>query len=216
MAILSPSILGADVLNLERDIRITEAAGVKWLHVDVMDGSFVPNLSFGYSVVSALRKITECVLDVHLMMVNPIRYVEKFAAAGSDYITVHIEADTPENVEATLDKIHALGKKAGLSVKPKTSAESIAHLIPKCDLVLVMTVEPGFGGQSFMEDMMPKLRTLREMINEKNPACHLEVDGGVDERTQAICRENGADVLVAGSAFYRATDKEAFRILFEN
>ena len=211
MAILSPSILGADVLNLERDIRATEAAGVKWLHVDCMDGAFVPNMSFGYSVVSALRKATECVLDVHLMIKEPIRYVEAYAKAGSDYITVHIEADTAENVEATIDKIHALGKKAGISVKPKTPAEAIAHLIPKLDLVLVMTVEPGFGGQSFMEDMMPKLRTLREMINEMNPDCHLEVDGGVDGRTQAICRENGANVLVAGSAFYRAEDKDAFR-----
>ena len=216
MAILSPSILGADVLNLERDIKMTEAAGVKWLHVDVMDGSFVPNLSFGYSVVGALRKITECVLDVHLMMVDPIRYIEDFAKVGSDYITVHIEADTKENIEATVDKIHALGKKAGISVKPGTPAEAIAHLIPKCDLILVMTVEPGFGGQSFMENMMPKLRTLREMINEMNPDCHLEVDGGVDGRTYAICRENGADVLVAGSAFYRAEDKEAFRLTVEN
>ena len=215
MAILSPSVLGADVLNIERDIRLTEEAGVKWLHVDVMDGSFVPNLSFGYSVVGALNKITDALLDVHLMINTPIRYVEKFINSGADILTVHYEADTPENVKATLIRIAELGAKAGLSIKPGTPAEAIEELIPLCSLVLVMTVEPGFGGQSFMTDMMPKLKTLRGMIDRLNPSCYLEVDGGVDEVTHRACKENGANVLVAGSAFYRAKDKRAFRELLE-
>ena len=215
MAILSPSLLGADVLNLARDVRLTEEAGVKWFHVDVMDGSFVPNLSFGYSVVGALDKITDATLDVHLMIDKPLRYVEKFCAAGADYLTVHYEADTRENVIKTLNRIRELGVKPGLSVKPATPAEQIADLIPLCSLVLVMTVEPGFGGQSFMTDMMPKLKALRKLIDEKNPSCHLEVDGGVDAVTYRTCLDNGADVLVAGSAFYRADDKAAFRALLE-
>ena len=215
MAILSPSVLGADVLNIKRDLEATEAAGVKWLHVDNMDGCFVPNLSFGYSVVSALRRATDMVLDVHLMIDRPIRYVEEFCRAGSDYLTVHIEADTPENIDKTLDKIIALGVKPGLSVKPGTGIDAIRPYLSKCALILVMTVEPGFGGQKFMENMMPKLREIREELDRVNPSCHLEVDGGVDLVTGEICKANGADVLVAGSAFYRAEDKAAFRAAIE-
>ena len=215
MAILSPSVLGADVLNIKRDLEATEAAGVKWLHVDNMDGCFVPNLSFGYSVVSALRRATDMVLDVHLMIDRPIRYVEEFCRAGSDYLTVHIEADTPENIDKTLDKIIALGVKPGLSVKPGTGLDAIRPYLSKCALILVMTVEPGFGGQKFMENMMPKLREIREELDRVNPSCHLEVDGGVDLVTGEICKANGADVLVAGSAFYRAEDKAAFRAAIE-
>ena len=215
MAIQSPSVLGADVLNIKRDLEATEAAGVKWLHVDNMDGCFVPNLSFGYSVVSALRRATDMVLDVHLMIDRPIRYVEEFCRAGSDYLTVHIEADTPENIDKTLDKIIALGVKPGLSVKPGTGLDAIRPYLSKCALILVMTVEPGFGGQKFMENMMPKLREIREELDRVNPSCHLEVDGGVDLVTGEICKANGADVLVAGSAFYRAEDKAAFRAAIE-
>ncbi|MDD6200428.1 MAG: ribulose-phosphate 3-epimerase [Firmicutes bacterium] len=210
MAILSPSILAADYVNLERDIRKTGEAGARWLHVDIMDGHFVPNLSFGYSMVKAIRPITDMVLDVHLMIDCPIRYVEEFCKAGADYLTVHVEADTPENIHAALDKIAAMGVRPGVVVKPRTPAEAVLPFLDKCDLVLVMTVEPGFGGQKFMADMMPKLRTLREMIDERRPGCHLEVDGGVDTVTGEICKENGADVLVAGSAFYKAADKPAF------
>lgn len=215
MAILSPSILAADVLNLERDIKQTERAGVKWLHVDVMDGSFVPNLSFGYSVVGALRKATDITLDVHLMINTPIRYVEDFCKAGADYLTIHVEADTPENIDKTLDKIASLGVKPGIVLKPGTSVEAIKPYLTKVSLVLVMTVEPGFGGQKFMADMMPKLKEIRALLDEVNPQCHLEVDGGVDSNTQLTCKENGADVLVAGSAFYKAEDKAAFRELME-
>ena len=210
MAILSPSILSADYMNMERDLRQTAEMGVKWLHVDIMDGLFVPNLSFGYSMVAAMRKVTDQVLDVHLMIDRPIRYVENFCKAGSDYLTIHVEADTRENTKAAIEKIRALGVKPGIVVKPKTPAEDIAEFLPLVDLVLVMTVEPGFGGQKFMADMMPKVKKLREMLDEVNPSCHLEVDGGVDLVTGVTCKENGADVLVAGSAFFGAADRAAF------
>ena len=210
MAILSPSLLSADYMNMEQDIKATVASGVKWLHVDIMDGHFVPNLSFGYSMVKAIRPITDAVLDVHLMIDTPIKYAEEFCKAGADYLTIHVEADTPENIHKTLDLIRSLGVKPGIVVKPKTPAETIAPYLEKCDLVLVMTVEPGFGGQKFMADMMPKLKQLRQMLDEVNPSCHLEVDGGVDLTTCVTCKENGADVLVAGSAYYKVSDRKAF------
>lgn len=210
MAIISPSMLSSDYVNLERDIHMTAQAGAKWLHVDIMDGHFVPNISFGYSMVKAIRPITDMVLDVHLMIDTPIRYVDEFCKAGADYLTIHVESDTPENIDATLDKIIACGVKPGIVVKPKTPAEAVLPYLHKCDMVLVMTVEPGFGGQKFMADMMPKLKALKEMIDTHKPGCHLEVDGGVDLVTAEICKENGANVLVAGSAFYKAADKPAF------
>ena len=210
MAILSPSILSADYMNMERDLRASAEMGVKWLHVDIMDGLFVPNLSFGYSMVAAMRKVTDQVLDVHLMIDRPIRYVENFCKAGADYLTIHVEADTRENTKAAIEKIRELGVKPGIVVKPKTPAEDIAEFLPLVDLVLVMTVEPGFGGQKFMADMMPKVKKLREMLDEVNPSCHLEVDGGVDLKTGVVCKENGANVLVAGSAFFGAADRAAF------
>ena len=210
MAIISPSMLSADYVNLQRDIEMTEAAGAKWLHVDIMDGHFVPNISFGYSMVKALRPITNMVLDVHLMIDTPIRYVDEFCKAGADYLTIHVESDTPENIDATIDRIIGNGVKPGIVVKPKTPAEAVLPYLHKCDLVLVMTVEPGFGGQKFMADMMPKLKALKEMIDTHKPGCHLEVDGGVDMVTAEVCKENGANVLVAGSAFYKAADKSAF------
>ena len=210
MAILSPSILSADYMNMERDLKATAEMGVKWLHVDIMDGLFVPNLSFGYSMVASMRKVTDQVLDVHLMIDRPIRYVENFCKAGADYLTIHVEADTRENTKAAIEKIRALGVKPGIVVKPKTPAEDIAEFLPLVDLVLVMTVEPGFGGQKFMADMMPKVKKLREMLDEVNPSCPLEVDGGVDLKTGVTCKEIGANVLVAGSAFFGAADRAAF------
>ena len=211
MAILSPSILSCDYMNMERDFKHCADVGVKWLHVDVMDGHFVPNLTFGYGMVAAMRKVTDLVLDVHLMIDPPIRYAEQFCKAGADYLTIHVESDTRENTKACLEKIRSLGVKPGIVVKPKTSAEEIAEFLPMVDLVLVMTVEPGFGGQKFMADMMPKVKQLRAMLDEVNPACHLEVDGGVDLKTGVVCKENGANVLVAGSAFFGAADRKAFR-----
>ena len=210
MAILSPSILSCDYMNMERDFKHCADVGVKWLHVDVMDGHFVPNLTFGYGMVGAMRKVTDLVLDVHLMIDTPIRYAEQFCKAGADYLTIHVESDTRENTKACLEKIRSLGVKPGIVVKPKTPAEDIAEFLPMVDMVLVMTVEPGFGGQKFMADMMPKLKQLRLMLAEVNPACHLEVDGGVDLNTCITCKENGADVLVAGSAFFGSQDKAAF------
>jgi ribulose-phosphate 3-epimerase len=175
-----------------------------------MDGHFVPNLSFGYSLVKAMRPITDLVLDVHLMIDTPIKYAEEFCKAGADYLTIHVEADTPENIKKTLELIRSLGVKPGIVVKPKTPASAVAEYLPMVDLVLVMTVEPGFGGQKFMADMMPKVKELRTMLDAVNPSCHLEVDGGVDLNTCVTCKENGADVLVAGSAYFKATDKTTF------
>ena len=210
MAILSPSILAADPMNMQKDLENAAQAGAKWLHIDVMDGSFVPNLSFGYSTVKAVNGISNLVLDVHLMIENPMRYVERFCKAGSDILTIHVEADTPENTKAALEQIRAMGVKPGIVLKPKTPAEALAPYLSMVDLVLVMTVEPGFGGQKFMADMMPKVKQLRAMLDEVNPSCHLEVDGGVDLVTGEVCKENGADVLVAGSAFFGSKDRPAF------
>ena len=210
MAILSPSILSCDYMNMQRDFEACKEYGCKWLHVDIMDGHFVPNLSFGYSLVQSMRPVTDLVLDVHLMIDTPIKYAENFCKAGADYLTIHVEADTPENIKKTLELIRSLGVKPGIVVKPKTPAEAIAEYLPMVDLVLVMTVEPGFGGQKFMADMMPKLKQLRTMLDEVNPTCHLEVDGGVDLVTGEVCKENGADVLVAGSAYFKAIDKANF------
>ena len=210
MAILAPSILSADYMNMERDLTMTKEMGVKWLHVDIMAGIFVPNITFGYGFVTAMRKVSDLVLDVHLMIDRPIRYVQQFCDAGADYLTIHVESDTPENTMAALEKIRQLGVKPGIVVKPGTPAEAIADYWDKVDLVLVMTVEPGFGGQKFMAHMMPKLAELRQMLDKVNPSCHLEVDGGVDLTTGVTCKENGADVLVAGSAYFGSADKVNF------
>jgi len=210
MAKIAPSILSADFANLERDIHDLEKNGADWVHVDIMDGIFVPNISIGIPVVKALRPVTDLPLDVHLMIDRPIRYVEEFIKAGADWLTIHVEADQPQNTLAALDKIRELGCKAGLVLKPRTPAEAAIPYLEKCDMILVMTVEPGFGGQKFMADQMPKLRKLRELLDQVNPACILEVDGGVDAVTHAVCKENGAEVLVAGSAYFKAADRAAF------
>ncbi len=205
---LSPSILSADFVNLERDIR--NLTGADYVHVDVMDGLFVPNITIGIPVVAAIRRITDLPLDVHLMIDRPLRYVDDFCKAGSDILTIHVEADTEENTLTALKRIRELGVKAAISVKPKTPAEAVLPFLPYCDLILVMTVEPGFGGQAFMEDMMPKLQQIRRYTDEQNPACELEVDGGVNEATAKICTAHGANVLVAGSAYFKAQDPAAF------
>ena len=207
---VSPSILAADFVNLERDIRSLAPTGADYVHIDVMDGLFVPNISIGLPVLSAIRKITDMTLDVHLMIDRPVRYVERFCDAGADILTVHLEADTPENTLDAIRRIRARGVRPAVCIKPKTPAEAVLPYLELVDLILVMTVEPGFGGQSFMEDMMPKVQKIRAWIGEKNPACELEVDGGVNEQTARVCTAAGADVLVAGSAFFKAQDKKAF------
>ena len=201
---ISPSILSADFANLERDIQKISSAD--YVHVDVMDGVFVPNITIGIPVVKAIRPTTSLPLDVHLMITRPVRYVEVFCDAGADLVTVHVEADTEENIHAALDKIHAKGKRAGVVLKPKTPAQAVLPFLEKVELILVMTVEPGFGGQSFMADQMEKVSAIRKMIDEKNPACELEVDGGVAPDTRDACVRAGANVLVAGSAVYKAAD----------
>lgn len=210
MAKIAPSILSADFAYLERDIRNIEENGADFVHVDIMDGIFVPNISIGIPVVKAIRPVTKLPLDVHLMIDRPIRYVEEFVKAGADFVTIHVEADQPQNTLAALDKIHELGCKAGIVLKPKTPAEAAIPYLEKCDMVLVMTVEPGFGGQSFMADMMPKVAKLKEWLADINPDCLIEVDGGVDAKTQTVCKEAGANVLVAGSAYFKASDRAEF------
>lgn len=204
MVKIAPSVLSADFAHLERDIQAVETAD--YLHVDIMDGVFVPNLSIGFPVMDAIRRASSLPLDVHLMMVEPGRYVERFCDAGADIVSVHVEADTRRNIDEAIAKIHARGKNAGIVVKPDTRAEAVLPFMETADLILVMTVEPGFGGQAFMKDMMPKVSAIRNWIDQRNPACELEVDGGVDPDTCKLCVRAGANVLVAGSSVYKAKD----------
>lgn len=210
MAIIAPSILSADFANLQRELESIAHSGAEWVHVDVMDGHFVPNITIGLPVVRSLRKVTGLPMDVHLMIDRPIRYAQAFVEAGADLLTVHLESDTPENIRATLELIRSLGCKAGLSIKPATPAQALEPFVSLCDMILVMTVEPGFGGQKFMFDMLPKLQQVRAMVNAENKSCLIEVDGGINSRTASVCIENGADVLVTGNAFFRETDRTAY------
>lgn len=204
--IIAPSVLSADFANLERDIKKIENAGADWVHVDVMDGRFVPNITIGAPVVQSLRKVTEMPFDVHLMIVEPIKYVEDFAKAGSDFITVHSEA-CEDNLEETIDLIKSFGIKAGVSVKPGTSLDAIKKVIHKLDLILIMTVEPGFGGQKFMTDCLPKISEARKLIEEANlNHIHIEVDGGINAETAKLAVNAGADALVAGNYIYKSED----------
>ena len=210
MAKISPSILSADFVNLERDIHDIEKNGADWVHVDVMDGIFVPNITIGIPVVRDIRRVTGLPLDVHLMIDRPIRYAERFIQAGADWLTIHLEADTPENTRACLEKIRSLGAKAGIALKPGTPLEAALPFLELCDMVLAMTVEPGFGGQSFQANMMEKTRRLRAILDEVNPGCLIEVDGGIDAVTQKVCKQNGVEVMVTGSAYFKAPDRAEF------
>ena len=204
---IAPSILSADFANLERDIRRVSSAD--WLHVDVMDGCFVPNISIGIPVLQSIRKRTALPIDVHLMIVQPERYVDQFCDAGADLVTCHVEADTPEKIHLALDKIHAKGKKAGVVLKPNTRAEAVLPFLDKCDIVLVMTVEPGFGGQKFIPTTVSRVAAIKAECNRRGVSPRIEVDGGINTETASLCAQAGASVLVMGSAFFKAQDRAA-------
>lgn len=202
---VAPSILSADFANLEKEIKAVAEAGADWIHVDVMDGHFVPNITIGIPVVKSLKKVSPIPLDVHLMIEEPERYVEDFIKAGSDYLTIHVEAT--KDPATVLKKIRELGAKSGITLRPRTSIEDVLPLLPLCDLVLVMTVEPGFGGQSFMSDQISKISRLRSEIQKQKLKCLIEVDGGINDETAKLCHE--ADVFVAGSFIFGRSYREA-------
>lgn len=201
---IAPSILGADFSNLQRDIELVEKGGADYIHVDVMDGQFVPNITFGPNIVQAIRPITKLPLDVHLMIVDPEKYIPAFAKAGADIITVHVEA-TP-HIHRALQMMKDLGVKSGVVINPGTPITMIKHVLPIADQVLVMTVNPGFGGQSFIEETVEKIAELSELREQNNWHYSIEVDGGIVPETAQICQKAGADVFVAGSYIYNSED----------
>jgi ribulose-phosphate 3-epimerase len=199
-----PSILSADFANLARDVQIVQQAGAQSIQVDVMDGHFVPNLTVGPDVVKALRRASSIFLDLHLMIENPLDYIDAFAKAGADLITLHVEAC--EDPQHAIARIHGLGKKAGLAIRPKTPVTALWPYLDDLDMALVMTVEPGFGGQAFMPEMLPKVEALRARLGWNAPRCRLQVDGGINVKTAPLAAAAGADSLVAGSAVFGAPD----------
>ena len=206
---VAPSILSADFARLGAEVEDIRSGGADYVHFDVMDGVFVPNLSIGIPVLKSLRKATDMFIDVHLMIEHPVRYAAAFCEAGADLVNFHVEADTQEIILEAIRIVREKGKKVGVTVKPGTPAEAILPYAELVDLVLVMTVEPGFGGQKFMQDQMPKVTQIRELLDRVNPGCEVEVDGGVDANTAPIAKSAGANVLVAGSAVFKQQDRAA-------
>ncbi len=204
MTIIAPSILSADFSKLGEEIKAVEEAGAEWLHIDVMDGHFVPNITIGIPVVKSIRKVTDLFFDVHLMIENPERYIESFASAGADGITVHIEAC--RDPASVLKAIRENKCKAGISLKPATPLDTVKDILDHIDILLIMTVNPGFGGQKFMPEVLPKIRKARKLIDESGLDILLEVDGGICKDNAKMVREAGADVLVSGSFVFRSDD----------
>ncbi len=208
--LISPSLLAADFANLKKEIKLVEENGAKLLHIDVMDGHFVPNISIGVPVVKSLRDHSDLIFDVHLMISNPLRYIEAFAKAGSNHITFHIESD--DNPMDVISLIKRFDCTVGISLKPNTPAVDIIKYLDIVDLVLVMTVEPGFGGQSFMPKMLSKIKKIKSVINTKNKNIHLEVDGGIDKTTAKFAKDVGVNMLVAGTSIFRNPKGAEFAI----
>lgn len=202
--LISPSLLAADFLNLGRDVEMVNRSTADWIHLDIMDGVFVPNISYGLPVVSQIKKIAQKPLDVHLMIVQPERYVEEFHKAGADILTVHLEAST--HLHRTLQQIKALGMKAGVALNPHTPVSTLEDVIQDIDIVLIMSVNPGFGGQSFIEHSLEKVRKLKQLITATGSQTLIEIDGGVNFETGKQLVEAGADALVAGSFVFKSTD----------
>jgi len=214
MVFVAPSILSADFSKLGKEIKAIENAGADWIHIDVMDGHFVPNITIGPVVVSKIRKVSDLFFDVHLMIEDPKKYIEHFSKAGADLITIHAEACN--NLRSLIKKIKELGCKAGVSINPETSVDAIKGIIKDVDLVLVMSVHPGFGGQSFIKDVLPKIKKVRNLIDETGKEIYLEVDGGINNKNAKAVIEHGANVLVAGNFVFTSDNyKEAIQSIKE-
>lgn len=207
MVKVAPSILSADFAKLGAEVEDICRGGADYVHFDVMDGRFVPNISIGIPVLKSLRASTDMFIDAHLMILEPVRYAETFCRAGADLVNFHVEADSEENILSAIRITKENGKKTGVTLKPGTGAEAVLPYIDKVDLILIMTVEPGFGGQRFMYEMLPKIETVRGFIDRLNPSCELEVDGGIDGETAALVKKAGANILVAGSSVFKAQDR---------